>query len=89
VIGHRLCGDEAAGLIAIRRPTGAEARRGAEIVFVRRHRGVRETILASTCYESWQQWNAPRAALADNVELIERWRRGELPGFPPPRDTSE
>jgi hypothetical protein len=79
-------GDEALGLIAIRRPTRAEARRGAQIVFVRRCRGVRETILAAVCLESWEQWNASYAALCDNSVLIERWRRGEIPGFPPRRD---
>jgi hypothetical protein len=76
-------GDEASGLLAIRRPTRAEVRRGAEIVFVRRCRGVRETILAATCYDSWQQCNASRLALGDNSALIERWRRGGIPGFPP------
>jgi hypothetical protein len=82
-------GDEGSSLIAIRRPTRAETRAGAEIAFVRRYRGRRETILAAVCYESWQQWNAPRDCLTQNVNLVERWRGGALPGFLPRENGDE
>ena len=61
-------------LIAIRKPNRAEKKRGAEVVFVRKD-GQREyTILAATCYESWEQWGAPTEILGDNVDTVERWR---------------
>jgi hypothetical protein len=75
-------------LIAIRGPTRAEARAGAEIVFVREvRRSERETVLAAVCYESWQQWNAPHSVLCDNIEIIQLWRDGSIPGFSPSEDT--
>lgn len=35
----------------------------------------RYTIHACTCYESWQQWGAPKEVLGDNVDDVEEWRR--------------
>ncbi|MBB5048541.1 LmbE family N-acetylglucosaminyl deacetylase [Rhodopseudomonas rhenobacensis] len=79
----RNSGDGGSALIAIRRPSLREARDGAEIVFVRLHDRQRVKIFAATCYESWQQWGAPRTLLSQNVELVELWRRGGLHGFSP------
>ena len=71
-------------LVAVRLPTRREARGGAEIVFERRHDGRSEVIYAARCYEGWQQWGASRDALTANVEIVERWRCGHIPGFMPP-----
>jgi hypothetical protein len=73
------------GLIAIRRPTRREARNGAEIIFERLHEGRKEIIHAATCYESWQQWNAPRTVLSANVDVVEAWRHGRIAGMSPRR----
>ena len=70
-------------LAAIRLPTRGEKRAGAEIVFEWLHNGRMEVICAARCYEGWQQWGANRDALSANVELVERWRCGDLPGFMP------
>jgi hypothetical protein len=86
VSARRIDGDGASRLIAVRRPSRTERRNGAEIVFVRRLKGRNETICAAVCYESWQQWGAPQTVLADNVVLVERWRRGDLAGFSPTPD---
>lgn len=62
-------------LVSIRKPTTAEKKRGAEIAFERDdERGHSHTVLAATCYESWEQWGAPREILCDNVDAVERWR---------------
>lgn len=61
-------------LIAIRQPTPAEKKRGAEIVFERKDGRTVHTILACKCYESWEQWGATRDVLSDNVGAVERWR---------------
>lgn len=76
-------GDEPMPLIAIRRPTNAEIRTGAEIVFIRCYRGDRITIFAATEEGSWRQWGAAQVALAANALLVEHWRRGRIPGFAP------
>jgi hypothetical protein len=69
-------------LEAVRKPTSAEARRGAEVVFERVDRdGHEHTILACKCYESWEQWGAIREVLCDNIDAVERWRREGLRGF--------
>lgn len=73
-------------LIAIRRPSLRERRHGAQIVFERLHDGRKETIYASTCYEGWQQWGAACPVLSANVETVEEWRRGNIPGFVPSTD---
>jgi hypothetical protein len=70
-------------LIAIRLPTRREKSAGAEIVFERFHDGRMELICAACCYEGWQQWGANRDVLSANVELVERWRFGDIPGFVP------
>ena len=77
-----------AGLVAIRLPTRRERRAGAEIVFERLHDGRAEVICATRCYEGWQQWGANRDALSANVELVERWRCGDILGFMPKEDVS-
>jgi hypothetical protein len=62
-------------LVATREPTAEEARRGAEIVFEREDEDGRQyTILASRCYESWEQWGEIAEVLSDNVPDVERWR---------------
>mgnify|MGYP001608598557 CR=1 FL=1 len=68
-------------LIVIRRPTPAECKRGAEVVFERKEGRQTHIILACRCYESWEQWGAGTEALADNVNAVERWRRGGLRSF--------
>ena len=63
-------------LDTIRRPTPAERKRGAEVVFERSGRGRRYVILACKCYESWEQFGGvPSEILLDNVPAVERWRR--------------
>jgi hypothetical protein len=73
-------------LLSIRLPSRREARSGAEIVFHRLHEGREEVIFAAVCYEGWQQWGAVREILSANVETVEHWRRGEIPGFMPQED---
>lgn len=69
-------------LVAVRKPTAAEAKRGAEVAFDREDDDGREiTILACKCYESWEQWGAPTEILSDNVDAVERWRHGGLESF--------
>jgi hypothetical protein len=75
-------------LVAVRLPTRREKRARAEIVFERLHNGRTEAICAARCYEGWQQWGANRDALSANVELVERWRRGDILGFEPKEDPS-
>jgi hypothetical protein len=70
-------------LLSIRLPTRREARSGAEIVFHRLHEGWEEAIYAAVCYEGWQQWGAFRDVLSANIETVEHWRHGEIPGFMP------
>ena len=67
-------------LQAIRRPTRAEQKRGAEIVFERKEGRRLHAVLACKCYESWEQWGAPREVLSDNVDAVERWRHKGLEG---------
>ena len=73
-------------LLSIRLPSRREARLGAEIVFHRLHRGDEEVIFAAVCYESWQQWGPAMSVLWANVEMVEHWRRGKIPGFMPRED---
>ena len=64
-------------LIEVRR-----ARRGekdAEVVFVRQGKDRQKyTIYGCKCYESWSQWGAPTEVLGDNVDIVEKWRRGDI-----------
>ena len=47
----------------------------AEVVFIRKDESGREyRIYGCKCYESWEQWGAPREILADNCDDIENWR---------------
>ena len=58
-----------------RKPTQSEAKRGAEIVFIREdEQGNEIYILASKCYESWEQWGSTVEVLSDNVFQVEKWR---------------
>lgn len=69
-------------LDAIRKPTAAEKKRGADVVFERSDRDGREhTILACRCYESWEQWGVASEILSDNVDSVERWRHGGIKEF--------
>lgn len=73
-------------LVAVRKPTADEERRGAEIVFERLEerdsRKATHVILACTVYESWEQWGAIRDVLCDNVPAVEAWRHGRrIPGL--------
>ena len=62
-------------LVATRKPTPDEVKRGAEIVFEREDEdGKQYTILASRCYESWEQWGEIAEVLGDNVPDVEEWR---------------
>lgn len=63
-------------LIETREPSQEEAEKNhAEVVFIRRdENGHEHTIFGGQCYESWEQWNATREILGDNVETIEAWR---------------
>ena len=66
-------------LVCTRKPSVAESKRGAEVVFERKDSSGREhVILACKCYESWEQWGAVREVLSDNVGAVERWRLGGL-----------
>ena len=62
-------------LSAIRKPTAAERKRGAAVVFERSNAHSVYTILACKCYEGWEQWGASPDVLGDNVPAVERWRR--------------
>ena len=63
-------------LVSIRKPTLVEQKKGADVVFEREDdNGRTYTILASKCYESWEQWGAATEILCDNVDAVERWRR--------------
>lgn len=69
-------------LVAVRQPNARERKSGAEVVFEREDEdGRKAVILASRCYESWQQWGAITEVLADNVDAVERWRRAGLESF--------
>lgn len=72
--------------VAVRLPNRRERRDfGASVVFERRspgRGGERFTIYAAPCYESWQQWGAPKDVLWDNVPAVNAWRRGRLPVKP-------
>lgn len=57
--------------------------KGAEIRFTRTDGQRTYIIYGSTCYESWQQWGAPKDVLSDNVPTIERWRQGKLEDLSP------
>lgn len=76
-------------LQGVRLPNRAERKRGAQIVFDYKTPRGRETVLASRCYESWQQYGAPREVLGANVDTVEAWRRGELTGFPCPEESED
>ena len=67
-------------LTGIRKATKAERKsRGAEVVFTwEDEQGREHTIYGCTCYESWEQWGAPRDVLSDNCPSIERWRHQGL-----------
>jgi hypothetical protein len=66
-------------LDGIRKPTAAEAKRGADVVFERSDAEGREyTILGCSCYESWEQWGQPAEVLSDNCDAIENWRHGGM-----------
>ena len=62
-------------LKAQRAPTPDEAKRGAEIVFVRKSKDGR-TYQVLACYSvehgAWEQWGAPTEVLADNVGAVFR-----------------
>jgi len=62
-------------LIGIRKPTNAEKKNGAEVVFTRQTSDREFTIYACKSYESWEQWGAPIEVLGDNVDDVEKWRR--------------
>lgn len=62
----------------VRKPTPAEAKRGADVVF---ERSGGHVILACRCYEAWEQWGAPQDVLCDNVDAVEQWRRNGLAAF--------
>ena len=64
-------------LINQRKPTTQECNQSnAEVIFERKDSTNRVyTIYGCVCYESWQQWGAPREILGDNVDDIERWRQ--------------
>lgn len=50
----------------------------AEVVFTRMdNRGPKYTIYGCQSYESWMQWGAPTEVLSDNVDDIEKWRKGD------------
>jgi hypothetical protein len=69
-------------LVSIRKPTAAEAKRGADVVFEREDaEGRTATILACRCQESWEQWGANTEVLADNVSAVEHWRHNSLDAF--------
>lgn len=66
-------------LDAVRKPTPAEKKRGAEVAFDRSDDdGHDYTILACRCYESWEQWGAATEILCDNVDAVENWRHGGM-----------
>lgn len=70
----------------IRLPTVAEVARGAEIAFdyteTRGSHTIKTTILACTCYESWEQWGASTEVLGANVDIVEKWRHNGFDEFP-------
>lgn len=66
---------------------GIPADGNGEIQFLRQGEDGRQyDIRAATCYESWQQWGADKEILGENVEIVEAWRRGQIPGFWPPTE---
>ena len=69
-------------LQAVRTPTSAESKRGADVVFERTDvDGRAHVILACRCHESWEQWGAIHDVLCDNVDAVERWRKHGLSAF--------
>jgi len=65
-------------LTQIREATAAEKKdHGAEVVFTRKEGVCEFTIFGCQSYESWEQWGAPKDVLGDNVDDIEKWRRGD------------
>ena len=69
-------------LVSIRKPTKAEEKRGADVVFEREDSDGREyTILGCKCYESWEQWGQPAEILSDNCDAIENWRHCGMASF--------
>lgn len=69
-------------LDSVRKPTSAESKRGADVVFERSDASGRaHVILACRCYEGWEQWGAPAEVLADNCDAVECWRRGGIAAF--------
>jgi len=79
----------------MRLPKAHEKAKGAEIVFTYDvnlgSRTAEETIHASKCYESWQQWGATRDVLTANCDRVESWRRNEFAdmGFPCAEEAEE
>lgn len=69
-------------LTAVRLPNRDEKKRGAEIIFERTDKttGIKYTILACRCYESWEQWGTTRDVLSDNCDAVERWRQEGFDG---------
>jgi len=63
-------------LLKQRKPTIAERKGGAEIVFVRIGVETKAKYNISACvlYESWEQWGEPVGILSDNVEDVQVWR---------------
>ena len=63
-------------------PTRAEAKGGAEIVFLYKDQYnniVR--VKACKCYESWEQWGAITDILSLNVNRVESWRNKQDNNF--------
>ena len=66
-------------LVQVREATLAEQKNeGAEVVFTRVDlQGCKYVIYGCQSHESWVQWGASKKVLADNVNDIEVWRRGD------------
>lgn len=61
--------------LGLRKPTAAEKKKGAEVVFLREKQNGQEIkIFASKCYESWEQWGSESEILSENVPQVEKWR---------------
>jgi hypothetical protein len=61
--------------IGTRKPTLAEKKKQAEIVFMYEdEKGKDVLIFGCKLYESWEQWGASEDLLYKNVKRIEAWR---------------
>lgn len=80
ILNHVDGGTRMTTLTQIREATLQEQKNeAAEVVFTRvDHKwGKMYTIYGGECHESWMQWGAPNEVLGDNIDDIEKWRKGD------------